>query len=258
MDATLAVLVTAGIVLGAYCAREAWRGRDALPVLAFLGGVVALPLEPFWDVNVLFLFPFNTEPTAFTAFGRPIPLYVAAVYPAFLGWGSYQAYRLIRRGATTRQLLLVPAAFFVADAMIEIAGTKAGVWLYYGNQPFTVWGWPMYFGVLNGMIPLLGGWALALLEPRLRGPGRAGFVFVVPSAYAAIYAAAGWPTWCALNTDVPRIVIWAAGLLTMSICAGIAWLVATAATAGAARQPPDRFSGVRRPFAAASAIQHQP
>lgn len=227
---TLIVLVVSALALAAWSTVEGVRKKTSVPLLALLGGVIALPIEPLWDVNVLFVFPFDTDPTAFTAFGRPIPLYLAFIYPAFLGWGSYIAYRLFRGGASRRSLLLVPLAFFVGDAIIEIAGTAVGVWLYYGDQAWDPFGWPIYFGVLNGAIPLLGGWLLSVIEPRLRGPARVLLALAVPTAYVGIYAAAGWPTWAALNADVPGIVVWVAGAATAAMAIAACWLVADSAT----------------------------
>jgi hypothetical protein len=227
MHATLAILVVAALVLGVYCVALAIRDHDAVPLLALLGGVVALPIEPLWDPVVHFVFPFNTHPIAFTAFDRPIPLYLAFIYPAFIGWGSYVGYRLIQRRATVAQLLRVPLVFFIGDVFIEIAGIKAGVWHYYGGHAWTVAGWPIYFGVLNGTIPLLGGWLLSVLSPRLPGLSKPALLFAVPTAYAGIYAAAGWPTWAALNSNVPAGVTWVAGATTMLLCALVCRLIAT-------------------------------
>jgi hypothetical protein len=246
MYVTLAVLVAVAVALGAFCVARAVRERDPVPVFALLGGVVALPIEPLWDVVVRFVFPFNTDPIAFTAFDRPIPLYLAFIYPAFIGWGSYLGYRLIRGGATTSVLMRLPVVFLVADAAIEIAGIRAGVWHYYGGHSWTLFAWPLYFGVLNGTIPLLGGFLLHVLEPRLHGVSKLGLLFVVPTAYAGIYAAAGWPTWAALNADVPASVTWLAGAVTMLLCVGVWRLIAAeAATVKVPETEPSPLGAVR-------------
>jgi hypothetical protein len=86
LTATLVVLVLGAGLLAADCVFPALRARSLVPVLAIAGGVLALPIEPFWDVNVLFTFASNTHPVALTAFGRDIPLYLAFIYPAFIGW----------------------------------------------------------------------------------------------------------------------------------------------------------------------------
>jgi hypothetical protein len=235
MYATLALCIASALALGAHCVAGAVRERSLVPVLALAGGVVALPIEPLWDVVVQFVFPFDTQPIAFTAYGRPIPLYLAFIYPAFIGWGSYVGYRMIKRGATRGQLLAVPVVFCLADAAIEIAGINAGVWLYYGEHSFTLFGWPLYFGVLNGSIPLLGGFLMVLLEQRLQRAARLALVFVVPTVYAGIYAAAGWPTWAALNADVPGSFVWLAGAATITITGGVCWLVVVASRSACSR-----------------------
>jgi hypothetical protein len=222
----LAVFAAGAALLSAHCVIDAVRRRTWLPVLVIAGGVISLPIEPFWDVNVLFTFASNSHPIALTAFGRRIPLFVAFAYPAFIGWGSYIAYRLIKAGKSARALLVLPAAFFLADATIEIVGTRLHLWLYYGQQPFTVAKWPMLYGALNGTITLLGGALIAVLEPRLTGFRRPLIVLAVPSAYVGIYAIAGWPMWAALNARVSRPVEWLAGAASLGICVLVAQLTA--------------------------------
>jgi hypothetical protein len=156
----LFVLAAGALGLLSWSILDGRRNATSIPVLAFAGGVIALPIEPFWDVNVQFAFATNTHPIAFTAFGRHIPLYLACIYPAFIGLGSYLGYRLISRGATRKQLLLLPVAFFAADAIIEITGATANLWDYYGHHAWHPLDWPVYFGVLNGAITLIGGWLL--------------------------------------------------------------------------------------------------
>jgi hypothetical protein len=230
LTATLVVLVLGAALLAAHCAVDAVRGRTLVPVLAIAGGVLALPIEPFWDVNVLFTFASNTHPVALTAFGRDIPLYLAFIYPAFIGWGSFLGYRMIARGTTARGLLLLPACFLVADAAIEITGIRLRLWAYYGHQPLTIAGWPILFGALNGAIALLGGAVLAVLDRLLSGWRRGVLLtLAVPTAYVGIYAVAGWPMWAALNAHVPRVIDWFAGVAAIVICALATQLVAEAA-----------------------------
>lgn len=218
----LIVLAALAGVVGATVAVQAARERTSVPLLLMLGGVVALPIEPLWDVICHFEFPFDTHPHLFTELGRPIPLYLAFVYPFFIGWGSYLAYRLIDRGAGARTMLRCGAAFVVLDAVIEIVGIRTHVWRYYDHQAFTVLGWPAYFGVLNGAIPVLAGSLAAVLHPRLSAAGRVLVLpTIVPTAYVGIYAVAGWPTWAALGSNVGRGVVWLAGAITIAYCVAI-------------------------------------
>jgi hypothetical protein len=142
------------------------------------------------------------------------------------------------------QLLLLPAAFFAADAIIEIVGATANLWGYYGHHAWNPFDWPVYFGVLNGAITLIGGWLLVVAEQRMRGITRPLCALAVPTAYAGIYAVAGWPTWAALNADVPGVIVWAAAGATTSIAGGICWLIADqAAIATSADDASQKFRG---------------
>jgi hypothetical protein len=228
LTAALVVFSVAAAALTCHCLIEARVKRTWIPIVALLGAVIALPTEPFWDVNVRFTFAANSHPVALTAFGRHIPLYVALAYTAFIGWGSYIGYVMIRAGRSRRVLLTLPAGFALADAAIEITGTQLQLWVYYGHQPLTIARWPVLFGFLNGTITLLGGALLAALEPRLAAWRKPMLVLAVPTAYAGIYAVAGWPMWVALGAHVPRFVSWLAGLASVGICVFVALVVADA------------------------------
>lgn len=229
LTVALVVFSVAAVALGAHCLRDGVSKRTWIPLLALLGGVIALPTEPFWDVNVHFTFAANSHPIALTAFDRRIPLYVALAYTAFIGWGSYVGYLMIRARRSTRELLMLPAAFFLADAAIEITGTQLHLWVYYSHQPFTVARWPLLFGALNGTITLAGGALLAALDSRLVGWRRPLLVLAVPTAYAGVYAVAGWPMWVAFGGHVSVLVDWLAGAASLVICVALARIVAEAA-----------------------------
>jgi hypothetical protein len=222
----LIVMISGAVALAVHCFIGAIRMRSLIPIYAIVGGVVALPIEPFWDVNVLFTFATNSHPIAFHAFGRAIPLYLAFIYPLFIGWGSFFTYSIISRGSTVRQIAWIPVGFAVFDFAIEIAGCKADLWTYYGGYTFTILGWPLAFGFLNGMIPLLGGAAFAAVSSAPLGKVKwFAYLFVVPSAYVGIYAVAGWPVWWTLNAGLPRFVDWVAGAALFIICFVVARLV---------------------------------
>jgi hypothetical protein len=240
LQETLLLLVVAAVLIAVHCVVIAVRDRTPVPLLALLGGVVALPIEPFWDVNVLFTFAANSAPIAFTAFGRSIPLYLAFIYPAFIGWGSALSYRLIRTGHSARELVTLAAGFLIGDAVIEIVGIKLGLWIYYGGQPLTIVGWPILFGVLNGAITLLGGALLAALEGTFHGYRRVLLVLAVPSAYMGTYAVAGWPTWAALNADIAPLARQVAGTVSVTLCVLIMWLAASSVCKQRAVAPVER------------------
>jgi hypothetical protein len=222
----LIAMIAGAAVLAVHCFIAAIHTRSLIPIFAMAGGVVALPIEPFWDVNVLFTFATNSHPIAFEAFGRDIPVYLAFIYPLFIGWGSFLTYSMICRGAPARQLVWIPVSFAIFDLVIEIIGCKADLWAYYGGQTFTIFGWPLAFGILNGMIPLIGGAAFMAVRSVPFGKFKwFAYLFVVPSAYVGIYAVAGWPVWWTLNAELPRFVDWIAGVVLILICAVVARLV---------------------------------
>lgn len=206
---------------------EARRARSSVAILAFAGGLIASLEESWINLLIKLWYPTDSPLVAFTALGHPQPLYVHLVYPGFVGLGAYVTYRGLVRDPSGGALWKTFLGIAVLDALFELPATAGDVFSYYGPQPFQLFdaGWPVWVAFINGAGPVLAGWLIYTIEPRLRGRERLLLALMPPFAYAAVYGAAGWPTYTLLNSDVPMAARWLGALVTIGLCFAIVRLV---------------------------------
>lgn len=215
---------------------EAVRRRSALPILLLVGGAVTSLQEPMLDVLGLVWWPENLPGPAFTIFDRPMPYLVPIGYTFYVAGGAYVVYRLIAGGTSARKLFKVALALEAADIFFEMPWLSLGVYEYYGSQPFEVFEFPLWWAPVNGTAPFLAGLVLYVLLPRLEGWRIALAAAVPPLCWAGVYGASAWPTFAALNADVPEVVEWVAATVTMVIATAITWLIAQASASPLVRR----------------------
>lgn len=221
--AFMAVAAVFFLVGVGYVVRAAARGGGWLPALALLGGLIASLEEPWINVLIKLWYPTDAPWVVFTAMGHPQPFYVHLVYPGFVGLGSYLVYRGLVTHPDGSRLWPAFAAIAVLDLAFELPATAAGVFSYYGPQPFQLFdgAWPIWPAFVNAAGPVLGGWLIHRLEPLLRGRSRPLLALMPPLAYAGVYGATGWPTYTLLNTEVPAPFRALAALATIALCLAV-------------------------------------
>jgi len=236
------------IVAGAFFAGAlAWsllrrKQLGYLPLLLIAGGLIASLQESLIDRMILLWYPQDAPMIAFTWLGMHQPLYMILIYGGFVGVGSYGAYAAIRDGRGGRGLWQMCGAIFLLDALFEIPATASHVYYYYGAQPFQLFdqGWPAWVGVPAATAPLLAGWLLHHIVPRLEGPRLVLVALVPPFAWAAVYFAVGWPTFIAVSSEASELVSWLAATTTFALGFVLVWGLSQAATPDPApAQPAD-------------------
>jgi hypothetical protein len=76
------------------------------------------------------------------------------------------------------------------------------------------------------VLPILLGWLILVLRPRLTGARILLLTLLPPFTLSALFAGTGWPMYAALNiADIPRGVQALAGLVTIVLAASIVWLI---------------------------------
>lgn len=188
----------------AWAVRESGRTSAALPLLALLGGVIASLEEPWINVSIQLWYPENSPLVVYTAMGHHQPLYLHLVYPGFVGLGAYVVHRGLLSNPDGRLLWRTFLGIAVLDLVFEGPATAAGIYAYYGAQPFQLFsdGWPAWVAFVNAAGPVLGGWLIFRLAPRLVGRQRLLLTLIPPAAYAACTAPPDGPrTRCSRATS---------------------------------------------------------
>lgn len=237
---TLFIFAPLGVML-VFAVRMIVRDRDPLMLICIAGGAVAMLFEPIVDVLGLVWFPRENQWIAFEAFGRPIPLFVAFVYPWFVGGQGYLAYRRFARGIDLRSVFQLWATFAVCDVLLESPGVLADTYRYYGDQAFNPWGFPFWWGWVNAVMPLMVGALVLRLRPIL-GDGRKLLLLIplVPMADGMANGGTAWPVWLTLNTELGMVWTHAGAIASLGLAVIAVWLIGlvvvapTSATAGVA------------------------
>lgn len=220
----IGIPVAIGVVIAI---RHLMTGRGPLLLCCLVGGLCAASLEPVVDVLGLVYLKEEGAVGTFTILDRTMPLYIPFVYTWYVGGLGYVAYRVFEYGVTTKTIFLIWAGDFLVDVVLESPGILAGTYLYYGQQPFDIWGFPLWWGFVNPVMPLLAGALIYKLKPHLSGWKLVGIVPLIPMADGIANGATAWPMWAALNqTDVSYVWTYAASLVTLGLALFCVWIIA--------------------------------
>ncbi len=225
---TIFIFIPLGIAL-ALAVMHLAQGKGPILLLCLVGGVFAAAFEPIVDVLGLVYFPDPGSWTAFTFFDRPMPWLIVFVYSWYVGGQAYVAHRVFERGIDQAGVFRLWAIFAAVNVVLETPGLLGGVYTYYGAQPFDFWGFPLWWSVVNPLMPIVAGALIAKVRPQL-GSGWAmlGVIPLVPMADGIANAATAWPLWIALNSGLGYGVTYPAALATLGLVMLSLWVIALA------------------------------
>lgn len=219
------------------------RHRTATPLVIMLGGALTVGYEPVVDVLGKCYLPENYQWTLFEVLDRGMPVYAVLVYSAFFGGFALSAWNHLRGGGAPGGLWRkYGVAMLVNTFLFETPAVSVfHVYTYYGDQPFDLWGFPLWWPFVNTVGPLAAGALVYGLTEvgGLRG-GRLLVVatLLIPMTDGAANGAAAYPTWLALNSAVPAWLTWCAGALTVALaCLIMHGVVSGLGRLAAARRP---------------------
>src|SRR3954453_18823585 len=150
------IFIPLGIAL-AIAFRHIVKGKGPILLYCIIGGALACTFESGVDIlGEVYLKEQNAVGT-FTIYGRTMPLYICFVYPWYVGGLGYLAYRLFERGIALKGMLVLWAVDCVVDVFLESPGILLHTYSYYGHQPLNIWGFPLWWGFVNPVMPMLAG-----------------------------------------------------------------------------------------------------
>jgi hypothetical protein len=223
---SIAQFVVCGVMF-LFAFRELARGKGPIFLYCLIGGAIAVIWEPIVDVIGQCWLPSRGQHwEAFTLLNRHVPLMMPFVYSWFVGGQGYLFYRIYERGIDRRRLTQLWAVVFLVNILLESPGIVADVYTYYGKQPMDIWGFPLWWAIVNPLMPMIAGAMIFKLRPQLRGIGLAlATVAIIPVSDGVANAAAGWPVWVALNTNVGYAGTWIASFITLGLALFVVWIL---------------------------------
>jgi hypothetical protein len=206
------------------------KHRDPVLLYCLIGGAFAAGMEPIVDVLGQVYMKENGAHHAFTVLDRSMPLYICFVYPWYVGGLGYFASRLFDKGITRKALFQLWALDCVVDMCLETPGILMHTYLYYGKQPLNPWGFPMWWGFVNPVMPMTAGALIFFLRKHVSTPwALAGVIPLIPMADGLANGACAWPMWLTLNQhDVSWITTYVAVFATLGLCLYAVWFISLA------------------------------
>lgn len=234
----------AGIVFGAipWLLNAGFRHKNWLPLVLVCAGFLCSLVEPMLDMLGHLRWANDIFGPAFVNFGIDVPYLIPPCYAAFFGLEVYFSYYMLRKGVTVGQCFALMAVSGATDAIMETVGLNLNNYEYYGVQPFTLFKFPYWWGVINGTAMFAGGFLLWYIVPRLKGWYR-GFILLAPvTGMMGAYFMCGWPFFLAVNANIPTWTKWGACVIMFGLCAA---LIRSAAYFAAVDEPVYRWNFLR-------------
>lgn len=210
---------------------DARRRGSMLGLMCLAGGALAVFLEATLDVLCLVWYPAIDHEPLYSAFNYEIPYWMLPAYALYMGAQGYWMFRQFKAGLTRARLWTLFFVFWGTNAIVELPGLNLGIYTYYGDQPFRVFGFPLWMAMTNSLTPILVGVAVFGLHKLLDGARVLLVVPLVPMVIVAGEAAAGWPIWFALNSGLGYAATYPAALVTLGLSLMTVYLVGRAACA---------------------------
>jgi len=225
----LVFTIAFGIPAFAFCIYAIYlliKEKDLVPLLIMIGAAIATYEEPIVDVLAKCWWPAVGQWTAIEAFDRPIPWLCVFAYMAYYGGMVILLARAFEKGVSRKQFFTVFYIAIIANVAMEPIPLNLGLWMYYGDQPFAIFGYPLYWPVNNALAAMVTATLIYKLRPHLRGFSLLLLLPLVLTGNLISNAAVMWPVWTALNWPYGYAATIPAALLTFALCAAAARVLA--------------------------------
>jgi hypothetical protein len=224
-------VVALGFVL--FALRMCRRRRTWAPALLMASGVLCLVLEPVYDDQFHIWFYDRGEMWGtYSAYGMTQPVWVPITYAWCYGGLALLVWRRVVDGITRAGLLRMTGMLWAIFTVFEMIGINLGVYTYFGEHPFRMFGLPIWVEIPNTVVTVVAGVAFARLEPVLRGVGRASLLAVVPAAFAMLSFGAAFPTLVTISeVGRPTTLVYAATVVSLALALAMLHLAVQAVPA---------------------------
>ncbi|MET0985846.1 MAG: hypothetical protein ABW034_10610, partial [Steroidobacteraceae bacterium] len=176
--------------------------QSLAPLMYCIGGAITCFLEPIFTRLLDATHAQIGQQVAYEALGQVVPWHAAISYTFYFGFAYlYLIPAFKEKRYTARAIWIIVVAVTASAWLYEVPLIRIGLWKYYGEQPYQIFGvQPFYWSAASGAMLLVPTALIALFAHRLQGWRS---TLIVPLAsIGAMGTAAGtcWPIWFALNS----------------------------------------------------------
>lgn len=209
-------IVTALLLWWGFSA-ERKRG-PVLPLILLGTSISAILLESVFDNTLMYWWPADNPLAMFSSYGRTIPWSVVIGYAWLFGGASYFLWRKFERGVTLSQA----TKYFFVLVFIDWLAISIAQWTnqsaFYGNQPFHLFGSPLWFSFADAAGGFALGAAMYGLIPHLHGPRKLLLLLLPTFIYGGVLGSTTAPVAQALNSGWSTPMVWLCGSVTIGLC----------------------------------------
>jgi hypothetical protein len=218
------------VILLGYGLRHLFGGKEPLLLVCLLGGAMACIWEPIVDTMGLCYIKFGAATHTYTLLDREMPLFIPFVYIWYVGGLAYIAYRLYAAGITRRGMFALYLTDVFVNIFLESPGVLMGAYEYYGPQPLNFWGLPLWWTLMNPLMPMIAGALIYKYKEHLTGWRILAVAPMIPMADGFTNAGIGWPMWISLNSLDPNSgwsLVWThvAAAATFALALFVVWML---------------------------------
>ena len=185
-------------------------------------------VEPVVDVLGCVWWPKEGSWVAVHFFNRYMPVFNIFAYACFVGGSTLYLFTRMERGLASKHLWGFYGLLAIINFILEILALDKGVFIYYGDQPFVFFGEPLWWNIVNPLMPITVAAVIYKLKPLLRGWKMLLVIPFVVMSDAAVNLAVGLPTQLALNSGLGLVATHIGALITLCLAILWAWVVSLA------------------------------
>jgi hypothetical protein len=216
------------------------RHREDLPVLMWVGALVAVVAEPMLDLLCHIWYATDLPLTVVSGWGVKVPLLVPLAWAFFVGMTGYVAYRRMLVGMSVRAVFALLGAYMLLDIALEYPAIIGNAWTYYGHHPLMLFGFGLWMTWINATGMIIGGFLAWVLEPRVTGVWRPVLLLCPGAGYLMSWTVLSFPNYLAMEWDPPTPALLALSLLSLVFCLLVVRGIAACGAPGASTFLPAR------------------
>lgn len=204
--------------------REMRRRGDLVPLYVLLGAALAIFYEPLGDMLGMAYYPEVGQIAWIDTFGRKTPLFIALIYFCYFPPFILFFLRALEEGISAARWWRLWATTVLATFLFEPLPVHLGLWLYYGAQPFVVFGFPLYWAFVNATFVFGTAAGTHFVLHRFGGRANGLIVPMMPLFLLFFHGAPCLPVTTALHTTNDVLLTSIGGALTIALTVLLAWM----------------------------------
>ena len=204
----------------AYMVIKIRQRGDLIPLYISIGALLAFFYEPFAHHMIWTYFPEQGQMTAIDVVGRKVPLFMVFAYVFYIAPFVIFFLDWVEKGITRKAWWISYAIAVVLAALFEELGIFLGLWTYYGDQPYRLFGFPLWlgFGFISAFVY---GYAAVAYGMMKNLPKRVHWIIAPagPFVISGVHLGAILPATIALNTTMNMVwlYVWTTTSILLSL-----------------------------------------